>query len=242
MCKDEHGEIVPWAPALNTTFRSHTQALYRDRGSPLHRVSELFNVNHFIVSQARPYLAPFLRSDLHHPNPKQDGRWRFTMPFLHLGVREIQHRLQQLDQVGLLPLSIRRFLLDENIPGPSLTLVPELDASDFFKLLENPTKEAVDYWILKGERSVWPAVTAIKIRCAIEVELDRGYQLVRRRRPSDDVPASAPASAPTSAHTNGGASSSRASSSRTSVEETGSRITNSKASRRSRRASDGGGL
>jgi TAG lipase/lysophosphatidylethanolamine acyltransferase len=110
------------------------------------------------------------------------------MPILRLVVLEIQHRLQQLDELGLLPPSIRRFLLDENIPGPSLTLVPELTPSDFFKLLENPTKEAIDYWILKGERSVWPAVTALKIRCAIEVELDRGYQLVRRRKPFDPVP------------------------------------------------------
>jgi TAG lipase/lysophosphatidylethanolamine acyltransferase len=185
LCKDEEGHIVSWSPASKTTFRPYTQASYRDRESPLHRIGELFNVNHFIVSQARPYLAPFLRSDLHHPNPKQDGRWRLSMPILRLVVLEIQHRLHQLDELGMLSPSIRRFLLDESIPGPSLTLVPELTPGDFFKLLENPTKEGLDYWILKGERSVWPAVTAIKIRCAIEVELDRGYQLVRRRKPFD---------------------------------------------------------
>jgi TAG lipase/lysophosphatidylethanolamine acyltransferase len=109
------------------------------------------------------------------------------MPILKLIVLEIQHRLHQLDELGLLPASIRRFLLDESIPGPSLTLVPELTPGDFFKLLENPTKEAIDYWILRGERSVWPAVTALKIRCAIEKELDKGYQLVRRRKPLDLV-------------------------------------------------------
>jgi TAG lipase/lysophosphatidylethanolamine acyltransferase len=183
MCKDENDKIVPWSPAAQATFRPWTHASYRDRQSPLHRIGELFNVNHFIVSQARPYLAPFLRSDLHHPNPKQDGRW----PILRLVVLEIQHRLQQLDELGILSPSIRRFLLDENVPGASLTLVPELTPGDFFKLLENPTKEAIDYWILKGERSVWPAVTALKIRCAIEKELDRGYQLVRRRKPSDNT-------------------------------------------------------
>ena len=109
------------------------------------------------------------------------------MPILRLVVLEIQHRLHQLDELGLLSPSIRRFLLDESIPGPSLTVVPELTPNDFFKLLENPTKEALDYWILKGERSVWPDDTALKIRCAIEVELDRGYQLVRRRKPFDPV-------------------------------------------------------
>jgi TAG lipase/lysophosphatidylethanolamine acyltransferase len=187
MCKDESGHVVPWSPASETTFRPWTHASYSDRQSPLHRIAELFNVNHFIVSQARPYLAPFLRSDLHHPNPRQDSRWKLSMPILRLVVLEVQHRLQQLDELGLLLPSIRRFLLDEKIPGASLTVVPELTPGDFFKLLENPTKDAIDYWILKGERSVWPAVIALKIRCAIEFELDRGYQLVRRRKPLEPV-------------------------------------------------------
>jgi len=184
LCKDDAGRITPWSPSLSTTFRPWTHASYTDtRESPLHRIAELFNVNHFIVSQARPYLAPFLRSDLHHPNPKQDGpKYKLGMPILRLIVMEIQHRLHQLNELGILPPSIRRFLLDENVPGPSLTLVPELTPSDFFKLLENPTKDALDYWILRGERSVWPAVGALKVRCAVEVELDRGYQLVRRRK------------------------------------------------------------
>lgn len=32
---------------------------------------------------------------------------------------------------------------------------------------------------------MWPAISALKVRCAIEVELDKAYQIVRRRRPSD---------------------------------------------------------
>ncbi|OAG13055.1 uncharacterized protein CC84DRAFT_1212515 [Paraphaeosphaeria sporulosa] len=185
LSKDDAGTIAPWSPSLATQFRPWTHAAYATnaRESPLHRIAELFNVNHFIVSQARPYLAPFLRSDLHHPNPRQDGRrYQLSMPVLRLVVMEIQHRLAQLNELGVLPHSIRRFLLDENIPGPSLTLVPELTPGDFFRLLENPTKEALDYWIRRGEKSVWPAVGALKVRCAVEVELDRGYQLVRRRR------------------------------------------------------------
>jgi TAG lipase / lysophosphatidylethanolamine acyltransferase len=98
---------------------------------------------------------------------------------------EIQHRLTQLDALGLLPGSVRRFLLDENIPGASLLIVPELHPRDFIRLLENPNTNSVEHWIRRGERSVWPAVGALKVRCAIEVELDRGYQLVRRRKPFD---------------------------------------------------------
>ncbi|KAF1989376.1 putative patatin-like serine hydrolase [Aulographum hederae CBS 113979] len=188
LCKDETGAIVPWSSAQEATFRPWTSASYAtEHESPLARIAELFNVNHFIVSQARPYLAPFLRSDLHHPNPRQDSRFSISMPLLRLVALEVQHRLVQLDYLGWLPSGIRRFLLDENIPGASLTLVPELTPADFIKLLGNPTRESIEYWILRGERSVWPAVGALKVRCAIEVELDRGYQLVRRRKPFDLV-------------------------------------------------------
>ncbi|KAI9767198.1 MAG: hypothetical protein M1840_005797 [Geoglossum simile] len=184
-CKDEMGNIVPWASAQEVTFRSWTHASYGDRGSPLGRIAELFNVNHFIVSQARPYIAPFLRSDLHRSNPRQSAAYNFTTPLLKLLTMEIHHRLNQLDSLGFLPIGIRRFLIDENIPGASLTLVPEFTPRDFARLLENPTKESLEYWILRGERSVWPAEAALRVRCAVEVELDRGYQVVRTHKPLD---------------------------------------------------------
>ncbi|KZF26452.1 hypothetical protein L228DRAFT_257889 [Xylona heveae TC161] len=189
-CKDETGAIVPWASAQEATFRSWTHTTYRDRDSPLTRVAELFNVNHFVVSQARPYLAPFLRPDLHRADPRKEGRLfsSLTLPLLRLLTLEVRHRLEQLDSMDLLSPSIRRFLITEDIPSTSsLTLVPELTPSDFFKLLENPTKESIDYWIMRGERSVWPAVGALRTRCAVEVELDRAYQHVRRKKPLDLV-------------------------------------------------------
>ncbi|KAI4162045.1 MAG: hypothetical protein LQ342_004357 [Letrouitia transgressa] len=184
-CKDETGAIVPWANAQETTFRSWRQTSYSDRESPLSRVAELFNVNHFVVSQARPYIAPFLQTELQQPDPHQTGRRDLIVSMMRLITLEIRHRLSQLDSLGLLPSTARRLLIDENIPGASLTLVPDLSSGDFFKLIEMPTKESLDYWILRGERGVWPAVGALKVRCAIEVELDRGYQLVRRRKPFD---------------------------------------------------------
>jgi TAG lipase/lysophosphatidylethanolamine acyltransferase len=103
------------------------------------------------------------------------------MPILRRIVAEVQHYLTQLDKYGLVPASTRRFLLDEDIPSPKLLLVPELALTDFFKLLENPTPSAVDYWIRKGERSVWPAVSALNVRCGIEIAIDRGHETVKRR-------------------------------------------------------------
>ncbi|KAF7884417.1 uncharacterized protein EAF02_004753 [Botrytis sinoallii] len=184
-CKDPlTGTIIPWSAAADATFHPWTHASYTDRDSPLSRIAELFNVNHFIVSQARPYLVPFLQSDMHGPSRlyTRGGRTSLTGGLLRLITMEIHHRLQQLDSLQLLPLSIRRFLVDEHIPAASVTLVPVLSAGDFIRLLETPTQDSLDYWTLRGEKSVWPAVGALKVRCAVETELDRGYQIVRRRK------------------------------------------------------------
>jgi TAG lipase / lysophosphatidylethanolamine acyltransferase len=60
-----------------------------------------------------------------------------------------------------------------------MTFVPKVTASDFVRLLETPTRETLDYWILRGERSVWPAICALRSRCVIEFEIERTYQQVR---------------------------------------------------------------
>jgi TAG lipase/lysophosphatidylethanolamine acyltransferase len=182
LCKDAHGHIVPWAAANTTDFHHWTQVSYTDRDSPLRRIAELFNVNHFIVSQARPYLIPFLQSDMHGPSylESRNKTTQLSAFLARMVGLEVQHRLRQLDTLRLLPAGIRRFLVDEQVPAASMTLVPEVTAGDFVRLLETPTRETVNYWILRGERSVWPAVAALRMRSAIEIELDRSYQIVRK--------------------------------------------------------------
>ena len=53
---------------------ARTSAPYSGRNAPLQCVRGLFNVNHYIVSQARPYLVPFLQSDMHGPAAAAGGR------------------------------------------------------------------------------------------------------------------------------------------------------------------------
>lgn len=205
LCKDAQGRIVPWKAANTANFRHWTHASYSDRESPLQRVAELFNVNHFIVSQARPYLIPFLRSDMHGPSlldTHNRAAATMTSTLIRMVGLEVRHRLHQLDTLRVLPTGIRRFLVDETVPGgTSMTLVPEVTPADFVRLLETPTREALDYWILRGERSVWPAVAALRVRCAVETELDRAYQQARRlkagglrRKSSSGMAVGAPAS------------------------------------------------
>lgn len=179
---------MPWPHAEDAIFQPWRHVHYNDGESPLSRIAELFNVNHFIVSQARPYLIPFLRSELNLLDRRQTGSNNLTRSLMRLVLVELRHRLRQLDYIGVLPAAVSRLLIDEIIPGPNLTLVPDLSLKDLGKIFQQPTPEQVAEWTLKGERGVWPAVSALKVREAVEIELDRGYQLVRRRRPSDPAP------------------------------------------------------
>ncbi|KAL4789888.1 acyl transferase/acyl hydrolase/lysophospholipase [Aspergillus venezuelensis] len=183
-CKDETGSIVPWPLSEDPVYKSRRRAEYKEGESPLSRIAELFNVNHFIISQARPYIIPFLRSDTNFLETRPtSGSWNILRPTARLIALEIRHRLFQLKYLGLLPTWLTRILIEESVPGSQLTLVPDLRLGDFPKLFDKPEQATLAHWVRKGEQGVWPAVSALKVRCVIEIELDRGYQFIRRRKP-----------------------------------------------------------
>jgi TAG lipase/steryl ester hydrolase/phospholipase A2/LPA acyltransferase len=84
MAKDKQGHIINW---------SKTSQKFRD-GSigadvPMKRLSELFNVNHFIVSQVNPHVAPFLT----HTQPGSAGLISSFFKFIKL---ELKYRTNQV--------------------------------------------------------------------------------------------------------------------------------------------------
>lgn len=68
MAKDRSGEIVPYHPPFNLDPEEGSGSSVRrwrdgslEIDLPMIQLKELFNVNHFIVSQANPHIAPLLR-------------------------------------------------------------------------------------------------------------------------------------------------------------------------------------
>ncbi|OJD23739.1 hypothetical protein ACJ73_04907 [Blastomyces percursus] len=182
-CKDETGVIVPWPDAEGLLFRSWRQLGYNERECPLSRLSELFNVNHFIVAQARPFRVPIYLPEVERPGKVLSRRWVILERTCQIIGLETRHRLRQLDSLGLLPTPLRRLLIYEDIPGPHMTILPELGWMDLLKVFKAPptTGEELKRWILKGERGTWPAIAAVRVRCAVELALEKGYQVVRPR-------------------------------------------------------------
>jgi TAG lipase/lysophosphatidylethanolamine acyltransferase len=173
MCKDQFGRVEPYnngspsAPAYNRVVDT-------PEASPLSRLGELYNVEHYIISQARPYFAPFLSTTLRR------FRTSWTAYIAQFVRAETQHQLRLLSIIGLLSPGVKRLLMDEVTPGPSVTLVPYIGFGDWVRLLRNPTPDGINHWIERGEKSVWPHVVELWVRLAVEFELGRANEMVLR--------------------------------------------------------------
>ncbi|KAI8340814.1 hypothetical protein BC941DRAFT_418243 [Chlamydoabsidia padenii] len=163
LAKDKDGKIVKWNSS-DVKWNPWAETSSSESEAPLHRLSELFNVNHFIVSQASTYAIPFISP---HRNLRQDSVWN---KLVYMVASEIKHRLYMLDQFHLLP-SILRGLIELKMSG-NVNIVPNLTLSDFNMIFSNPTHESLAYWIIHGERSTWPLISLIRTRCMIELALD----------------------------------------------------------------------
>ena len=186
-CKNETGSTEPYVdtdyPAVTSKQRYRSSRGTADfEETPLKRIGELFNVNHFIVSQTRPYIAPFVRAEENYA-----GSSTFLNMLVRLLSGEVFHALKQLNSFGLLPTPLCRLLMDETIPSNSrwakISLSPDLRFKDLLVLFDAPTEHSLNEWIMRGERSVWPAVPELRVRCGIEFELESAYESVRRRSP-----------------------------------------------------------
>ncbi|KAI7906812.1 acyl transferase/acyl hydrolase/lysophospholipase [Cokeromyces recurvatus] len=164
MAKDKNGKVVKWIPS-DVKWNHWSETSPAESEAPLYRLSELFNVSHFIVSQASIYAIPFISK------PQSLQHETYFHKLAYIVASEFKHRLSQFDQLHLLP-RVFRCLIEEKTSG-NVNILPDLALSDFNILFSNPSYQSLAYWILHGERSVWPLMAFIRTRCMIELALDR---------------------------------------------------------------------
>ncbi|KAI0169432.1 patatin-domain-containing protein [Hypoxylon sp. FL1284] len=160
-----------------------------DNDLPMTRLAEMFNVNHFIVSQVNPHVVPFLAKDdapyppenaRHQVMYKEDSDWFQTITTL--AKSEALHRMQFLAEIGIFPtlVSKLRSILSQKYSG-DINILPAMGLWDLPKVLKNPTTEFMIRSCLLGERATWPKLSRIRDRCAIELALDRAVHALRAR-------------------------------------------------------------
>ncbi|CAI1659056.1 hypothetical protein SEUBUCD646_0M04520 [Saccharomyces eubayanus] len=264
LCKNLENEIEPF---LNINKDKQVKFLTPENAtnpsiteSPYTRLTELFNVNNFIVSLARPYLAPLVVNDLkheiktskyyyykHYPNipsinatsasmthrPSSQSpikastveeleaepvmspvppssaindsaeyiipelgipqlnftemeplafkfKYHLERKLKNIATMEFRHRMEVLDNLGLLCSMIKRLIIDEKTPrsATEIAVVPRMKSLSLTRIIEGQLNN-IPYWIKSGERSTWPALALIKTRCAVEFKLD---DIIRVRR------------------------------------------------------------
>jgi hypothetical protein len=153
------------------------------------RLAEMFNVNHFIVSQVNPHVVPFLVNEetvngdgiLENPGSAASGSgWLNTLA--SFAKSEALHRMHVLSELGVFPnyFTKLRSVLSQKYSG-DITILPEISYTQFPRVLKNPTIDFMLNAMRCGERATWPKLSRIQNHCAIELALDNAVQKLRTK-------------------------------------------------------------
>lgn len=178
------GKEVPWNPTPNAGWIDGSV----DNDLPMTRLAEMFNVNHFIVSQVNPHVVPFLAKDEEiisaqaQQNSAISAGPTWMHNFTNLAKGEALHRLHVLSELGIFPnyLTKARSILNQRYSG-DITIFPSISYAQFPKVLSNPTTEYMLQALLTGERATWPKLSRIQNHLAIELALDDTIRQLRAR-------------------------------------------------------------
>ncbi|KAK4481684.1 hypothetical protein RD792_012591 [Penstemon davidsonii] len=183
MAKDRSGEIVPYHPPfhLGPEESSGSSARRWRDGSleidlPMMQLKELFNVNHFIVSQANPHIAPLLRV-------KEIVRaygGNFAAKLCQLVEMEVKHRCNQILELGF-PLGGLAKLFAQDWEG-DVTVVMPATLAQLSKIIQNPSYVELQKAANQGRRCSWEKLSAIKANCGIELALDECVAILNHMR------------------------------------------------------------
>ena len=162
---------------------------------PMQQLSEMFNVNHFIISQVNPHAYMFASFSLaksvwvHPVLGFANGILTFVKNQLKSWIRNM---IELIGGRRVAPLwDTRRgffsqfFIQEYEGRDIDITINPwgshRSLFSAFMHLIYNPTREEFMEWIKSAERETWKYLPAIRSHCAVEMTLDRCVQRLRRR-------------------------------------------------------------
>lgn len=162
---------------------------------PMQQLSEMFNVNHFIISQANPHAVMFasyshLKSIWSTP---LTGLVNSILIFLKDQCRSwLSHVVEMVGDRRYAPkhatsrlLATRFFVQEYEGRDCDVSLIPWLGhrglISALLHALYNPSNEEFQEWMEAAQRETWKHIAAIKSHVAEEITLDLCVQRLRKR-------------------------------------------------------------
>jgi hypothetical protein len=143
----------------------------------MQRLSEILNVNTFIVSQVNPFVIPFLNDDGGGILGTQSALLRKVKNILG---SELIHWVNQLSSLGLFPEKLTRVIgvMNQNYKG-DVTISPQLRFNDYLNILRNPTPNFIKETCKKSESNTYTKISLIKAIYEIEREINDLYKSVQ---------------------------------------------------------------
>ena len=161
---------------------------------PMQQLGELFNVNHFIVSQVNPHSVLFSASSMHASvwSPLLYGACVGYVRFMKGLLKDwIKNLVDMLVYRSKAPIWAARrglfLLLTQEYEGreQDITIMPWKNHislfTTFLYMIRNPDMEEYDGVIEASERATWPYIARVQAHCAIESTLDSCVQKLRAK-------------------------------------------------------------
>lgn len=179
LSKDELGQIVPW---LSSGVSFVDGSVKSDL--PMERLRELFNVNHFVVSQVNPHVVPFLFQPPPEGFPLVPTFQRFVVHFGRYVLHSLILFLSLLSplggDIGLARVAQVFMNLSTQVYTADITLVPKLTWHDYTQLMRNPTEARLKSCVSVARQYTFRQVSRLFSHCEIEFELDNWVAELRR--------------------------------------------------------------
>lgn len=172
------GALIPWHPGDDSRWIDGSV----ENDIPRARLGELFNVNHFIVSQVNPHVYPFLERKRREPGPPSRIN-HLIRTLLFLVHSEMCFRLHQLISLNFFfPNALHRLLsiLTQKYDG-DITIIPDLSLTDVRLLFADPSREQIASSVRRGARATWPLVSIVWNQCRVEILLDQMLSKMKRK-------------------------------------------------------------
>jgi hypothetical protein len=145
-----------------------------DHDIPMRKLSEMFNVNFFLVSQVNPHVRMFVETEEQFSGvqPTTDvpsrGMFRTGMTLLN---EEMIYRAQIMTDWGMPRVLTRGVSVFNQQYTGDINIFPEIEPTDYLFMMANPTPDFMRRSTAIGERATWPKMCRIKNSVAIEKAL-----------------------------------------------------------------------
>lgn len=131
---------------------------------PMLRLARLHNVNHYIVSQTNPHVAPFMRER----DPRRRGWFDFVRETAGVLGRDALKVAREYSRgfAGGRVVDALNDILQQRYSG-DVSIVPRQTPAQLLRMFSNLKPEELRRLIREGERATWPKIERIRVQTRI---------------------------------------------------------------------------